>query len=179
MAGDTTRTDASGFRREDFSHSSDNSSDSYNQADLDEICAQQEEERVRNENYRQMQNRVRTSPRRSVSSDNDYVAHVSDNEIARVQQRRRERMMRDINSAIYGSDGDSDYTGSDGGQSPQNGQGYYDVRTGRYYPGVDAQGQQGGQGADGYGPSGSARDVTATDRRMPHRTVPTSPRPIR
>lgn len=155
MAGDTTRTDASGFRREDFSHSSDNSSDSYNQADLDEIRAQQEEERVRNENYRQMQNRVRTSPRRSVSSDDDYVAPVSDNEIARVQQRRRERMMRDINSALYGSDGDSAYTGSDGGLSPQNGQGYYDVRTGRYYPGADAQGQQGGQGADGYGPSGS------------------------
>ena len=67
--------------------------------------AAQEAERAQLENFRQMQNRVRSNRSSSSSSDDDddYIAPLSSNEIARAQQRRRERILRDLDNDIYGA----------------------------------------------------------------------------
>lgn len=156
MASDTATTDASGFRKDDYKNNMGNddgsssysssssssyggsSSSSYGSADLDEIRARQEADRVQTENYHQMQRRVRSH--RSRTSSDDYVAPVSSSDIARVQEQRRERMMRDINNDLYGSGA---YSSDLQGQGAEGSRGYYDARTGRYYPG--------GNGSDGQG----------------------------
>ena len=175
MAGDTATTDASGFRKDDYkknmgdgdgsssygsSSSYDgSSSSSYSSADLDEIRARQEADRVQTENYHQMQRRVRSH--RSRTSSDDYVSPVSSTDIARVQEQRRERMMRDINNDIYGSGA---YSSDLSGQGAAGTRGYYDARTGRYYPGgSDGQGTVTGYDSNGNpvysgGAGGDGRD---------------------
>ena len=185
MAGDTATTDASGFRKDDYkknmgdgdgsssygsSSSYDgSSSSSYSSADLDEIRARQEADRVQTENYHQMQRRVRSH--RSRTSSDDYVSPVSSTDIARVQEQRRERMMRDINNDIYGSGA---YSSDLSGQGAAGTRGSDDARTGRSYPGgsdgrgtvtgddatsnPDTSGGAGGAGRDGQNGRDGGRD---------------------
>ena len=89
----------------------------YNQKEAD-MVNQQQAEAEEKKKLREMQNRVRQE-RKSSSSNSDFVAPVSDSEIARVQRMRRQRNWEDMDRDLSGSGSDR-YTASNG-SSPTSG----------------------------------------------------------
>ena len=86
----------------------------YNQKEAD-MVNQQQAEAEEKKKLREMQNRVRQE-RKSSSSNSDFVAPVSDSEIARVQRMRRQRNWEDMDRDLSGSGSDR-YTASNGSSS--------------------------------------------------------------
>lgn len=86
----------------------------YNQKEAD-MVNQQQAEAEEKKKLREMQNRVRQE-RKSSSSNSDFVAPVSDSEIARVQRMRRQRNWEDMDRDLSGS-GNDRYTASNGSSS--------------------------------------------------------------
>lgn len=86
----------------------------YNQKEAD-MVNQQQAEAEEKKKLREMQNRVRQE-RKSSSSNSDFVAPVSDSEIARVQRMRRQRNWEDMDRDLSGS-GNDRYTASTGSSS--------------------------------------------------------------
>lgn len=86
----------------------------YNQKEAD-MVNQQQAEAEEKKKLREMQNRVRQE-RKSSSSNSDFVAPVSDSEIARVQRMRRQRNWEDMDRDLSGSGSDR-YTASNGNSS--------------------------------------------------------------
>lgn len=67
-----------------------------------ELIRQQEAEQEELKKLRAMQSRVRENSQRQTSASNDFVAPVSDSEIARLQRRRRNQTWEEMNRNLAG-----------------------------------------------------------------------------
>ena len=81
--------------------------------------AQQQAEQEEKRKLQAMQNRVRQERRNHSSSSNDFVAPVSDSEIARVQRMRRQRNWEEMDRDLSGNSSNNYMAGS-GGSSTGN-----------------------------------------------------------
>lgn len=98
-----------------------------------ELIKQQQAEQEELKKLRAMQNKVRQNASRSSSSSNDFVAPVSDSEIARLQRQRRNKEWEEMNRNLTG------YTNSELEEQvyPRPGAGKYDgglTKRDRSYP---------------------------------------------
>lgn len=98
-----------------------------------ELIKQQQAEQEELKKLRAMQNKVRQNASRSTSSSNDFVAPVSDSEIARLQRQRRNKEWEEMNRNLTG------YTNSELEEQdyPRPGAGKYDgglTKRDRSYP---------------------------------------------
>ncbi len=112
--------------------------------------AQQQAEQEEKRKLQAMQNRVRQERKSRSSSSNDFVAPVSDSEIARVQRMRRQRNWEDMDRDLSGNGGSSymanSGSGNPGSLSPtitydEDGNPIYNKPSGGSYNGQQGQGR--------------------------------------
>ena len=121
----------------------------YSEREANQV-AQQQAEQEEKRKLQAMQNRVRQERKNRSTSSSDFVAPVSDSEIARVQRMRRQRNWEDMDRDLSGSGGSSYMASSGTGGSSsssisydEDGNPIYNNPSGGSYNG---SGQQGGGG---------------------------------
>ena len=121
--------------------------------------AQQQAEQEEKRKLQAMQNRVRQERRNRSTSSSDFVAPVSDSEIARVQRMRRQRNWEDMDRDLSGSSGSnymvSSGSGTGGSSSSsisydEDGNPIYNNPSGGSYNGSGQQGQGSGHSSNGH-----------------------------